>query len=66
MSEQLPDVALYDPRLADAVSMVAAMIYEQRLEGILEGLRFAGVLNAPSKRSSSPKTDEHKPGDQKR
>jgi hypothetical protein len=31
--------------------MVAAMIREQRLEGILEGLRLAGLLNEPRKRN---------------
>ena len=33
----------------DAVSMLAAMIREQRLEGILEGLRLAGLLNKSPK-----------------
>ena len=33
----------------DGVSMLAAMIREQRLEGILEGLRLAGLLNESSK-----------------
>ncbi|MGY8660811.1 hypothetical protein Q3C01_00400 [Bradyrhizobium sp. UFLA05-109] len=33
----------------DAVSMLAALIREQRLEGILEGLRLAGLLNESSK-----------------
>jgi hypothetical protein len=33
----------------DAVSMMAAMIREQRLEGILEGLRLAGLLNEAPK-----------------
>jgi hypothetical protein len=33
----------------DAVSMLAAMIREQRVEGILEGLRLSGLLNEPSK-----------------
>jgi len=56
MSEQLPDVH-FTIQQQDAVSMVAAMIREQRLEGILEGLRLAGVLNEPSKRSSNPQTD---------
>jgi hypothetical protein len=32
-----------------AVAMVAAMIREQRLDGILEGLRLAGLLSRPSK-----------------
>ena len=39
MSEQLPDVH-FTIQQQDAVSMVAAMIREQRLEGILEGLRL--------------------------
>jgi hypothetical protein len=48
MSEQLPDVH-FTIQQQDAVSMMAAMIREQRLEGILEGLRLAGSLNeAPS------------------
>lgn len=33
----------------EAVSLLAAMIREQRLEGILEGLRLAGVLNESPK-----------------
>jgi hypothetical protein len=33
----------------DAVLAIAATIREQRLEGILEGLRLAGLLNEPSK-----------------
>jgi hypothetical protein len=34
------------------------MIREQRLEGILEGLRLAGLLNEASKRGrTSPQTD---------
>jgi hypothetical protein len=49
MSEQLPDVH-FTIQQQDAVSMVAAMIREQRLEGILEDLRLAGILNEPSKR----------------
>lgn len=61
MSEQLPDVH-FTIQQQDAVSMVAAMIREQRLEGILEGLRLAGVLNAPSKRPRSPNADGHEPG----
>ncbi|OAF00420.1 hypothetical protein AYJ54_31660 [Bradyrhizobium centrolobii] len=36
-------------RERDAVSMLAAMIREQRLEGILEGLRLAGLLNESPK-----------------
>ena len=50
LSEQLPDVH-YSIQKEDAVSMVAAMIREQRLEGILEGLRLAGLLNEPRKRN---------------
>jgi hypothetical protein len=57
MSEQLPDVH-FTIQQQDAVSMVAAMIREQRLEGILEGLRLAGVLNEPSKSHGGPQTDE--------
>jgi hypothetical protein len=57
MSEQTPDVH-FTIRQQDAVSMVAAMIREQRLEGILEGLRLAGLLNgAPKHRRTSPQTD---------
>jgi hypothetical protein len=50
LSEHLPDVH-YTIQQEDAVSMVAAMIREQRLEGILEGLRLAGLLNEPRKRN---------------
>jgi hypothetical protein len=57
MSEQLPDVH-FTIQQQDAVSMMAAMIREQRLEGILEGLRLAGLLNEASKRRhTSPETD---------
>jgi hypothetical protein len=57
MSEQLPDVH-FTIQQQDAVSMMAAMIREQRLEGILEGLRLAGLLNeAPKRRRTSPETD---------
>jgi hypothetical protein len=57
MSEQLPGVH-FTIQQQDAVSMMAAMIREQRLEGILEGLRLAGLLNkAPKGRHSSPETD---------
>jgi hypothetical protein len=57
MSEQLPDVH-FTIQQQDAVSMMAAMIREQRLEGILEGLRLAGLLNeAPKRRRTSPQTD---------
>jgi hypothetical protein len=34
----------------DAVSLLSATIREQRLDGILEGLRLAGLLNKASKR----------------
>jgi hypothetical protein len=61
MSEQLPDVH-FTIQQQDSVSMVAVMIREQRLEGILEGLRLAGVLNEPSKRPSSPQTGGHELG----
>jgi hypothetical protein len=57
VSEQLPDVH-FTIQQQDAVSMMAAMIREQRLEGILEGLRLAGLLNEASKRRrTSPQTD---------
>jgi hypothetical protein len=46
--EQLPDVH-FTIQQQDAVSMMAAMIREQRLEGILEGLRLAGLLNEAPK-----------------
>lgn len=50
LSEQLPDV-YFTIQQQDAVSMVAAMIREQRLDGILEGLRLAGLLNeVPNRR----------------
>jgi len=52
MSEKLPDVH-FTIQQQDAVSMIAAMIREQRLEGILEGLRLAGLLNEAPKRNST-------------
>jgi hypothetical protein len=60
MSEQSPDVH-FTILQQEAVSMVAAMIREQRLDGILEGLRLAGVLNEPSKRHRDPQTDGYEP-----
>ncbi|SDS31868.1 hypothetical protein SAMN05444158_1685 [Bradyrhizobium canariense] len=57
MSEQLPDVH-FTIQQHDAVSMIAAMIREQRLEGVLEGLRLAGLLNeVPKRRDTSPETE---------
>jgi hypothetical protein len=57
LSEQLPDVH-FTIQQQDAVSMMAAMIREQRLEGILEGLRLAGLLNeAPKRGRTSPQTE---------
>ncbi|MDE5451692.1 hypothetical protein GWE18_02215 [Bradyrhizobium sp. CSA112] len=57
MSEQLPDVH-FTIQQQDAVSMVAAMIREQRLEGILEGLRLAGLLNeVPNRRRAGLETE---------
>jgi hypothetical protein len=57
MSEQLPDVH-FAVQQQDAVSMVAAMIREQRLDGILEGLRLAGLLNeVPSRRRAITETE---------
>lgn len=34
---------------ADAIALLAATLREERIEGILEGLRLAGVLNEPDK-----------------
>jgi hypothetical protein len=48
ITERSPDVH-FTVHQQDAVSMLAAMIREQRLEGILEGLRLAGLLNKSSK-----------------
>jgi hypothetical protein len=57
MSEQLPEVH-FTIQQQDAVSMMAAMIREQRLEGILQGLRLAGLLNeAPKRGRTSPQTE---------
>jgi hypothetical protein len=57
MSEQLPDVH-FTIQQQDAVSMVASMIREQRLEGILEGLRLAGLLNeVPNRRRAGSETE---------
>ncbi|MEH2626389.1 hypothetical protein V1292_004444 [Bradyrhizobium sp. AZCC 1719] len=57
MSEQLPDVHFTIQQL-DGVSMVAAMIREQRLDGILEGLRLAGLLNeVPNRRRAGSETE---------
>ena len=57
MSEQLPDVH-FTVQQQDAVSMVAAMIRQQRLEGILEGLRLAGLLNeVPSRRRAGSEAE---------
>ena len=56
MSEQLPDVH-FTIQQQDAVPM-AAMIREQRLEGIVEGLRLAGLLNeAPKRGRTGPQSD---------
>ncbi|WP_407180642.1 hypothetical protein [Bradyrhizobium sp. STM 3562] len=58
ISEQLPDVH-FTIEQQDAISMVAAMLREQRLEGILQGLRLAGLLTgAPDRRRTSLETDE--------
>ncbi|GLR85221.1 hypothetical protein GCM10007857_19310 [Bradyrhizobium iriomotense] len=48
LSERSPAVH-FTVHQRDAVSMLAALIREQRLEGILEGLRLAGLLNESSK-----------------
>jgi hypothetical protein len=46
--QRSPDIR-FTVRQEEAVLMLAAMIREQRLEGILEGLRLAGLLNESSK-----------------
>ncbi|NOJ45914.1 hypothetical protein [Bradyrhizobium archetypum] len=57
MSEQLPDVH-FTIQQQDAVSMVAAMIRVERLDGILEGLRLAGLLNeVPNRRRAGSETE---------
>jgi hypothetical protein len=43
-----PDVA-FTIEQQDAVAMVAAVIREQRLDGILEGLRLVGLLSTSTK-----------------
>jgi hypothetical protein len=48
LSSRSPDVD-FTIEQHDAVAMVAAVIREQRLDGILEGLRLAGLLSRPSK-----------------
>lgn len=49
LSQRSPEVD-FTVAKQDAVSLLAATIREQRLDGILEGLRLAGVLNEPGKR----------------
>jgi hypothetical protein len=57
ISEQLPDVH-FTIQQQDAVSMVAATIREQRLDGILEGLRLAGLLNeVPNRRRAGSEAE---------
>ncbi|MBO4221814.1 hypothetical protein [Bradyrhizobium neotropicale] len=57
ISEQFPDVH-FTIQQQDAISMVAATIRMQRLEGILEGLRLTGALNkAPNRRRHNPEKD---------
>jgi hypothetical protein len=46
--QRSPDVR-FTVEEKDAILALAATIREQRLEGILEGLRLAGLLNEPSK-----------------
>ena len=48
LSGRSPDVD-FTIKQPDAVAMVAAVIREQRLDGILEGLRLVGLLSASSK-----------------
>src|ERR1700693_1901757 len=60
VSEQLPDVH-FTIQQQYAFSVMAAMIREQRLEGLLEGLRLAGLFTSrsisctwPGNRMSAP------------
>lgn len=46
---QRPRGNRFTVRHQEAVALLAAMVWEQRLEGILEGLRLAGVLNEASR-----------------
>ncbi|MCS3764806.1 MULTISPECIES: hypothetical protein [Bradyrhizobium] len=46
--QRAPDVGFTVHR-EEAVSLLAAIVREQRLEGVLEGLRLAGLLNEPAK-----------------
>jgi len=48
LSGRSPDVD-FTIAQPDAVAMVAAVIREQRLDGILEGLRLVGLLSSSSK-----------------
>lgn len=58
LSEQSPE-ASFAVSQRDAVSMVAAMLREQRLEGMIEGLRLAGLLNeAPNRRHDGAAMNE--------
>ena len=57
ISEQTPDVH-FTIEQQDAVSLVAATIREQRLDGILEGLRLAGLLNeVPNRRRAGSEAE---------
>jgi hypothetical protein len=57
ISEQLPEVH-FTIQQQDAVSMIAAMIREQRVEGVLEGLRLAGLLTeVPNRRRAGSETE---------
>jgi hypothetical protein len=51
LSEQSPEVR-FTIQQQDAISMIAAIIREQRIDGVLEGLRLAGLLNAGAKAES--------------
>lgn len=46
--QRAPDVRFAVHR-EEAVSLLAAIVRVQRLEGVLEGLRLAGLLNEPAK-----------------
>ena len=57
ISEQTPDVH-FTIEQQDAVSLVAATIREQRLDGILEGMRLAGLLNeVPNRRRAGSEAE---------
>jgi len=46
---QRPRDARFTVDQDEAVALLAATVREERIEGILEGLRLAGILNEPHK-----------------